>query len=286
MLHARGLQKSYGSIQALRGLDLDLLPGQIVGLVGNNGAGKTTTIKLLTGLIEPTDGTVTLDGRSPTVASVRSRIGYLPEDSPLYDDLTPWAYMDYFGRIYGVEDVRRKAEALFDALRLDPDYRGRPCGKLSKGNQRKVALARALLHDPDVLVLDEPRSGLDPATQNVLDGHLERLRDEGKAVLLSAHDLDQVERLCDRIVVLHEGRVVANDDLHGLQDRLGPRPVQVRADGPFPGSRPEGPDHVGEAPDWGAAKRLIAAAEQAGATVHDVVTAPHRLRDVLEVLLR
>ncbi len=286
MLVAQGLGKTYVSVQALQGLDLDLRPGCIVGMVGNNGAGKTTTIKLLTGLLEPTTGSVLLDGEAPTTPSVRARIGYLPEDSPLYDDLTPRSYLAHFARIYKVSDAKARAEELFDALHLDPSYRDRPCGQLSKGNQRKVAVARAMLHDPDLLILDEPRSGLDPATQRVLDGYLESLRDAGKAILLSAHDLDQVERLCDRIVVLHHGRPIASAPLHELQDRLGPRPIQVRADAPFPGSRPDGPDHMAEAPDWPAAQQCIADAERAGARVHDVVTAPHRLRDILEDLLQ
>ncbi len=285
MLHATGLSKSYGATQALDGLEMSVEPGQIIGLVGNNGAGKTTTIKLLTGLIEPTAGTVRLDGANPLDAPVRQRIGYLPEDSPLYDDLTPRQYIAYFGRIYGVTDFKQRGEALFETLKLKEDFRSRPCGQLSKGNQRKVALVRTLLHDPDVLVLDEPRSGLDPATQALVDSHILALRQEGKAVVLSAHDLDQVELLCDRIVVLHEGKVVADDTLDGLRKHLGSRSIEIHATAPMQGSVQDGNLHVVTAPDWTAAKAIMDDAQAAGIDIHDVRTAVPRLRDILEALV-
>ncbi len=285
MLRVQGLSKSYGTTQALAGLSLDVDPGQIVGLVGNNGAGKTTTIKLITGLIEPTEGSVELDGLSPLQPPVRRRIGYLPEDSPLYDDMTPRQYMAYFGRIYGLKDTKARVEELFDDVELQDDFRGRPCGQLSKGNQRKVALARALLHGPDLLVFDEPRSGLDPSTQALVDAQIARLRDEGKAIILSAHDLDQVEQLCDHIVVLHEGHVVASDSLDGLQGRLGDPRIEIHAKQPFDGSTPQGPFHVATAADWTEAKALIDAAESEGVAIHDVRTAVPRLRDILTRLV-
>jgi ABC-2 type transport system ATP-binding protein len=283
VLLARGLRKDYGTVQAVRGVDLEVARGRIVGLVGNNGAGKTTTIKLLAGLLEPTQGSVRIDGADPLQAAVRAKVGFVPEESPLYDDMTPEAYLVFFAALYGVPRVEAlgRARGLLQRLRLDEAFRKTPIGKLSKGSARKVALARALLHDPPVLILDEPTSGLDPATQRVLDSFLLELRGAGKAILLSAHDLSQVERLSDEVVVMHEGRVVLRGSPAELRGAGGPTQYRVRASVPFAGSAPDGPDHAALVADWPAVEVILDAVRAAGGRVLDVAAESPRLADVL-----
>lgn len=287
MLLAQGLRKRYGGRFAVRGFDLHIPPGRIVGLVGNNGAGKTTTIKMLTGLLEPTEGTVRVGGEDPLRAAVRQRLGYLPEDSPLYDDMTPLGYLAYFGALYGMprRAVRERAETLLRRLRLEERHWSMSIGKLSKGSARKVALARCLLHDPSLVVLDEPRSGLDPATQHVLDRFLLELRGEGKAILLSAHDLDQVERVCDEVLVLHQGEVVLRGTIEELQGRGGPMEYRIRATVAFPGSRVDGTDHVRHVTEWSDVEASLEAVRDAGGRVVDLGSESPRLADVLQGLV-
>ena len=283
MLQATGLHKAYGATEAVRGIAVEVAPGRIVGLVGNNGAGKTTSIKMFCGLVEPTSGTVRVLGGDPLRAPVRKDIGYLPEDSPLYEDLTPVGYLEHFGALYGMRrnDIAARATELLHRLRLDAEYWKVPIGRLSKGSARKVALARALLHDPAVVVLDEPSSGLDPATQRVLDRFLLELRDQGKAILLSAHDLEQVERVCDEVLVMHRGRIVLSGTLAELRGRAGSTRYRLRATVAFEGSAPDGPDHVGHVEDWPAAEACIQEVRAADGRLLDLQAESPHLADVL-----
>ncbi len=284
MLVATGLQKKYGDVVAVAGLDLEVRPGSIVGVVGNNGAGKTTTIKMLTGLLEPTAGTVRLDGEDPLLAPVRHRLGFLPEDSPLYEDMTPVSYLRYFGSLYGMpgKQAVARGQELLRRLRLEESHWAKPIQSLSKGSARKVAIARCLLHNPPVVVLDEPRSGLDPATQQVLDRFLLDLKDEGKAILLSAHDLDQVERICDWVVVVDHGEIVLEGSVHDLRGRAGSTVYILRTSLPFDGSEPDGVEHVGTLPDWASAQAAIASVSAAGGDILDLRAESPRLADVLQ----
>ena len=284
MLEAKAIRKNYGNVAAVQGIDLRVAQGEIVGIVGNNGAGKTTVIKMVCGLLEPTAGQVCVDGLDPLVPATRRRIGYLPEDSPLYDDMTPLGYLAFFARIHRLGDAGQRARELLRRLRLDEVHWRKPIGQLSKGSARKVALARCLLHDPPLLVLDEPRSGLDPATQAVLDDVLLELRAGGKAIVLSAHDLDQVEQVCDRIVLVHEGRVRLAGSLDELRDQAGPTTYAVRADVPFAGSSPHGREHQAELESWAAAEAAMAQVRQAGGRILDVAAKPPRLADVLRTV--
>ena len=284
MLEARGLAKRYGTVDAVAGLDLQVAPGLIVGLVGNNGAGKTTTIKMLCGLVEPTAGTATVDGVPALRPEARARIGFVPEDSPLYEDLTPLQYLAFFGALYGLPraEAMRRAPGLLERLRLDEPFWRKPIGQLSKGSARKVAIARALLHDPAVLVLDEPASGLDPATRRELDASLSGLRASGKAILLSAHNLRQVEELCDRIVLLHKGRAVGQGTLAELRSRWGTLRYRIHATHPFPGSTPRGSIHVGEVEGTAAMEHAVAAVREAGGSILEVESQPPPLDQILE----
>ena len=283
MLKADGLVKRYGAVEAVAGIGLEVKPGRIVGLVGNNGAGKTTTLKLLCGILEPTSGVATVDGVPTLQAAARHRLGFLPEDSPLYDDQTPVEYLEFFWRLYGLPRAGRKAriEALLADLRLDPPFWRRPIGQLSKGSARKVAIARALLHDPAVLILDEPASGLDPATRRELDGVLSRLRSQGKAILLSAHNLKQVEELCDDIVLVHQGRVVARGTLQQLREALGEPQYRLHASVPFTGATPHGSIFVGHFRRLADAEAAMSEVRKGRGTVIDMESLPPSLDDIL-----
>ena len=283
VLQARGLRKAYGAFPAVRDVSLDVAAGRIVGMVGNNGAGKTTTIKMLTGLVMPDAGTVRVGGEDPRHAATRRHIGFLPEESPLYDEQTPLSYLRFFGSLYGsrAPATRRRAQELLARLRLDEEHWEKPIGDLSKGSARKVAIARCLLHDPDVLVLDEPTSGLDPQSRRDLDRLLLQQRDEGKAILLSAHDLGQVEVLCDEVLVLDAGCIVTRGSLRDLRAQWGQTRYHVRANAAFPGSHADGPLHTATVSYWSQVEEALAAVRIAGGQVLDVVSDPPRLDEIL-----
>ncbi len=284
MLEAKGLRKDYGAIQAVRGIDIDLPKGTILGVVGNNGAGKTTTIKMLAGLLESTAGTVRVEGEDPLEAPVRAKIGFLPEDSPLYEDMTPLAYLRYFGALYRLpaKEAKARAQDLLRRLRLEEAHWPKTIQSLSKGSARKVAIARCLLHDPPLVILDEPRSGLDPATQHVLDTFLLELKDEGKSILLSAHDLDQVERICDHVVVVDGGQIVLEGSVAQLRGEAGPTVYIVRASVAFSGSEPDGVEHVARVDDWDTVEQRLTEIRGNGGSVLDVSAESPRLADVLQ----
>jgi len=285
VFQAQGLAKSYGPVRAVDGVDLQVPPGQIVGLVGNNGAGKTTLMKLLCGILEPTHGLATLDGRPTSEPATRVGIGFLPEDSPLYDDQTPLQYLAFFGGLYGLSaaESRRRAEPLLDALRLGREHWAKPIGELSKGSARKVALARAFLHDPAVLLLDEPASGLDPATRRELDAFLSQQRQRGKAILLSAHNLKQVEELCDGILLMHGGRIVAQGSLSELRKQWGTARYRLHATAPFAGSEPSGSVHVGILAGLGPAEQAMDQVRAAGGQVLELESVPPPLDEILRL---
>lgn len=283
MLVAEGLTKSYREQEVVHGVSLRLVPGRIVGLVGNNGAGKTTTLKMLAGLLQPQRGTVLLEGIPTLEPRARARLGYLPEESPLYEDMTPLAYLAFFGGLYNVprKEARDGAERLLKRLALPTQSWKKPIGTLSKGQRRKVAIARCLLHDPAVLILDEPTSGLDPGTMEELDGFLAELRDEGRAILLSAHNLPQVEELCDEILIMHQGNIVRRGTLAELRAGLGPPRYRVRATTPFPGSGPRGQSHEGLLGSIQAVEATLEHVRKAGGVVIEVESEPPRLEEIL-----
>jgi ABC-2 type transport system ATP-binding protein len=283
MLVATGLHKSYGGAVAVHRFDVTIAPGRIVGLVGNNGAGKTTVLKMLCGVLEPTAGTATLDGTSTTQAEARRGIGFLPEDSPLYDDQTPLQYLAFFARLYGLpaKPSVRRATDLLRSLRLDEEHWRKPIGNLSKGSARKVAIARSLLHAPPVLLLDEPASGLDPATRRELDGFLSGLRAQGTAILLSAHNLSQVEALCDDIVLLHAGRIVAQGTLAELRAQWGTHRYRLHATVPFPGSVAAGTLHTATLNGLALAEGAMAQVRAAGGDVLNLESVPPALDEIL-----
>lgn len=218
MIDADNITKSYGPIEALRGVSFHIDAGEIVGLLGPNGAGKTTTIKILTGSLQPNEGSVSINGLDvlENTKQVQAQIGYLPETAPLYPELSVQGYLTMMAELRGVpEDERREriSEAVYATDLVD--QLTRPIGELSKGYRQRVGLAQAILNKPRLLVLDEPTIGLDP-TQVVEVRRLIRRLAEHSTVLLSTHILSEVEALCDRAIILINGQIRADAELSEL----------------------------------------------------------------------
>ena len=202
---------------ALRGLDLKVCRGEIFGLLGPNGSGKTTTMKLLLGLLHPTAGEARIFGGSPRDVRLKARLGFLPEESCFYPHLTAEETLLFYGRIFSIPagELRRRAGDLLGLVGLS-DGRKRRVGEFSKGMLRRIGLAQALINDPDLLILDEPTAGLDPmGTREVKDLLLDLGR-RGKTVLLSSHLLADVEDVCDRVAILHQGKLLASGAIDAL----------------------------------------------------------------------
>ena len=222
MIHVHELTKRYGAIAAIDRIGFDVAPGEILGFLGPNGAGKTTTMRIVTGFVPATSGTVSVAGYDVFEHSleVKRRIGYLPEQPPVYPELTVSEYLRFVGRIKGL--ARRALSAAVDRVLAScglADVRGRRIGNLSKGYRQRVGLAQALIHDPPVLILDEPTVGLDP--KQIIEVR-ELIRGLGGAhtVILSTHILPEVTATCQRVVIINEGRIVAVDTHAGLAARL------------------------------------------------------------------
>ncbi|MCO6511409.1 MAG: ABC transporter ATP-binding protein [Aridibacter famidurans] len=205
-------------IRALDGLDLKVAPGQIFGFLGGNGAGKTTTIKILMGLIFPTGGSAKILGADISDVRVHSRIGYCPENPYFYDYLKASELMDYFGRLFGLDAAKRKAvtEELLTKVGLEEKNWNRQLRKFSKGMLQRVGIAQSLVNDPELVVLDEPMSGLDPVGRREIRELIAGLRQSGKTVFMSSHILSDIEALCDNVAILREGKLVATGRLDEL----------------------------------------------------------------------
>lgn len=214
---AQGLTKYYGSTCGVEDLDFQVDVGEVFGYLGPNGAGKTTTIRTALALMKPTRGQVRILGLDSQLDSleIRRRIGYLPGDLALYDKLTGTQYLDYFSHLRG--GVPEKSiQLLGERLHVDLDVKIR---SLSHGNRQKVGLIQAFMHEPELLVLDEPTQGLDPLVQQEFYGLIEEARDAGRTVFISSHVLPEVERLCDRVAVIREGHLIAMEDIGSLKSR-------------------------------------------------------------------
>jgi ABC-2 type transport system ATP-binding protein len=211
-LSLQDVRVRYADALALDGVSLDVARGEIVGLVGPNGSGKSTTLAVAAGLLAPLTGGVAVEGvrRDADPEGFALRVGLVPQDCALYDELTAAENLAFFGRLYGLggRELRRRAARALSRVRLTDRARHR-VGTLSGGMKQRVNLAAALLHDPPVLLLDEPTAALDPAARDALFADLSRLREDGHAVLLSTHHLDEAELGCDRVAVLDRGRLVA-----------------------------------------------------------------------------
>ncbi len=229
MIELKQVTKLYRNLAAVKDLDLTVDDGEIMGIIGHNGAGKSTALKMIVGLIAPTSGTVHVMGRDMAKDStaVKRSTGYLPEESPLYENMTAQEYLLFFSELY--EMPKSLAQARIDELlgSLNLAERDQLTGELSKGMKRKVAIARALLHDPKLLVLDEPNSGLDPLTSFFIIHYLKSLKAQGKTIVLSAHNLFHVEYVCDRVAIIKNGQLVICDSMDAIRASLGKREYQV-----------------------------------------------------------
>jgi ABC-2 type transport system ATP-binding protein len=229
-LRAAGLGRRFGGRWAVRGIDLEVRRGEVLGLLGPNGAGKTTTVRLLTALIEPTEGTAAVDGFDVRLQpdDVRARVGILTETPGLYDKLSASTNLDFFGRLHGL-DAGVRAERIERYLRLFGlwERRDEVTGTFSKGMKQKLAIARALLHDPAVVFLDEPTAALDPEAAFIVREAIEQLRKADRTIVLATHNLDEADRLSDRIAFVRAG-FVRVDTPAGLRGALGTRSLAIR----------------------------------------------------------
>ncbi len=224
MIETKGLTKNFGSLVAVSDLDLCIEAGDIFGFIGPNGAGKTTTMRILVTLLEPTKGTAFIDGLDVTKKGkeVRRRVGYMPDFMGVYDDLKVFEYLEFFAAAFGIE--YRKRESIVDGVLELTDLvskRSAPVDSLSRGMQQRLGLARVLIHDPKVLILDEPASGLDPRARIEIRELLRELKRMGKTIMISSHILSELEEICDRIGIIEHGQFVFSGTLEEIRPRLG-----------------------------------------------------------------
>ncbi|MFC6732877.1 MULTISPECIES: ABC transporter ATP-binding protein [unclassified Haladaptatus] len=286
MIRVRDLRKEYAGFVAVEGSDFSVEPGEVFGIIGPNGAGKTTTLKMLAGLLEPTSGSATVAGMQANDPAMRRRLGYLPEESPLYEEMTPNSYLRFFADLYDVpRDVanERIAETL-DAL--DLNYRDRRLGDMSKGMRRKVAIARSLVNDPDVLIYDEPASGLDPLTTNYVLEFTRDLSEQGKTVVFSAHNLYHVESICDHLVIMNKGRIVARGSVAEIREQHGKTAYHVYTSVPVPDSEPDGNRHLTVVDSMAAVDEIRQEAQAQGGEILDLRTEEPSLEDIFLTLAK
>ncbi|MEL6897639.1 MAG: ATP-binding cassette domain-containing protein [Planctomycetota bacterium] len=226
MIEVRELKKVYEDLQRGRFVAVDSIsfrvePGEIFGLLGPNGAGKTTVLRMLSTVLRPTSGLAKINGFDVTThpTEVRRQIGFVSNNTAIYDRMTAWEMVEYFGRLHGLERdlLQQRLTGLFDQLRME-DFRDCPGSKMSTGMKQKVSIARALVHDPPVLVFDEATLGLDVMVARNLLNVVRKLRDQGKCLIFSTHIMREVERLCDRIAIMHRGTILDTGTLQQLRD--------------------------------------------------------------------
>ena len=219
IVEIRNLQKNYGTKQVLQDINLDITSGQIIGYIGPNGAGKSTTVKILCGLISNFQGTVTIFGKDlrTEALEIKRQVGYIPENAVLYESLTPLEFMEFIGEMRGLENeiTRTKAEVLMTIFEMKPNLNQR-IATFSKGMRQKVLICSALLHNPDLIFMDEPLSGLDANSVIMVKEMLIHLAREGKTVFYSSHLMDVVEKISDRIILIDQGKVIADGSFEEL----------------------------------------------------------------------
>jgi sodium transport system ATP-binding protein len=227
MIHVENLCKSFrdlrrGQVLAVDHVSFDAVPGEVFGLLGPNGAGKTTTMRMLCTVLKPTSGIATLAGFDVATQpdKVRQHLGFLSASTAIYDRMSAWEMVEYFGQLYGMtaEPLRERMETLFASFQMN-DFRDVLGAKLSTGMRQKVSIARAIVHDPPVMIFDEPTLGLDVLVARAVLQNIERLRDMGKCILYSTHIMREVEKLCDRVAIVAHGKVQAAGTLDELRER-------------------------------------------------------------------
>lgn len=218
-IEVKGLLKQYGEQKAVNQISFTVNKGEIVGFLGPNGAGKSTTMKMITGYLEPDAGAITVSGIDvqKDALAAKKKIGYLPESNALYYEMYVREYLDFIADVHQIKNKKQRIEEVIRLTGLTPESKKR-IGQLSKGYKQRVGLAAALVHDPEVLILDEPTSGLDP-NQIVEIRNVIKEQGKNKLVLFSSHILQEVEAICDRVIIINKGKLVADDTLQNLQQR-------------------------------------------------------------------
>jgi ABC-2 type transport system ATP-binding protein len=235
LLSITHLQKRFGDRLAVDDVSFEVRAGETLGLLGPNGAGKTTTLSIMSGLARPDKGSVSFRGQAvhQDANHLKRCVGLVPQELALYDELSAWANLELFGGLYGLagEQLAHRAEQALTLVGLE-NRRGDRVKGFSGGMKRRLNIAGALLHDPELILLDEPTVGVDPQSRNAIFENLEELKRRGKTLLYTTHYMEEAERLCDRIVIIDHGRVIANDTVHGLYRRLpASRAVSLEIDG-------------------------------------------------------
>ena len=232
MLKIENLKKNYVSFPALKGLCLEIPDGALHGFVGPNGAGKTTTMRILATLMKPSGGTAYVDGTDVVKEGQKARklVGYMPDFFGVYDSLKCWEYLDFYARCYriGADDRKRMTRQLLELVQLG-DKENEYVDSLSRGMKQRLCLARSLIHDPKLLILDEPASGMDPRARAEMKGILRTLREIGKTVLISSHILPELAEMCDSLTILDHGELVFSGSVEELNDKMnGNAPLDIR----------------------------------------------------------
>jgi sodium transport system ATP-binding protein len=234
MIEARGLSKRFqdkkrGEIRAVDNVTFNCQPGKIYGLLGANGAGKTTTLRMLATILEPTDGTAIVCGHDviDEPEKVRASIGFLSTGTALYPRLSSQELVEYFGRLNGLDEatLKKRVDDIFNRLDMN-EFRDRRCDKLSTGMKQKTSIARTLVHDPPVMIFDEPTLGLDIMTARTIISFIRECRDRGKTVIFSTHVMSEVEKLCDVIGIIHDGKLLAEGTLPQLREKHAERDLE------------------------------------------------------------
>ncbi len=224
MLTVEGLTKRYGERVAVKGISFAIARGECVGLLGPNGAGKTSTLAMISGIAKPDGGTLRFEDATPGAGliALKRRVGLVPQDLALFDELTAWANLQLFGGLYGLDaaTLRTRADSALQLVGL-ADRRDDRVKSFSGGMKRRLNIAGALLHDPDLILLDEPTVGVDPQSRNAIFANLEQLKARGKTLLYTTHYMEEAERLCDRVLIMDHGKVLADDTVANLKAAHG-----------------------------------------------------------------
>lgn len=231
MLVIRNLEKSYGTFKALKGLNLEIKKGEIFGFIGPNGAGKSTTMKIVSGLLSPDSGEVYVDGIDAIKnnKALKDKIGYMPDFFGVYDNLKAIEYLEFYASIYGIvgEEARKLSMDLLELVNLQDKYDSNVDG-LSRGMKQRLCLARCLVHNPELLILDEPASGMDPRARFEMKGILKNLKEMGKTIIVSSHILSELGEICTRIGIVKNGAIVCEGTVEEVMNRAsGTAPIKI-----------------------------------------------------------
>ena len=217
-IEAKNLSKNYGKQSAVQDLNFRLEQGQIVGFLGPNGAGKSTTLKMLLGLISPSEGSVLIDGKDPQDQAIelKKQIGYLAENNPLYPEMYVREFLAFIGNIHQLQNLDKRIQEVIEWVGLQTEAH-KKIQELSKGYQQRVGIALAIIHDPKILILDEPTSGLDPNQRDEIRDLIKSLQKD-RIILFSSHILSEVEAICDRVLLIHQGKLVSDSPMNEIKD--------------------------------------------------------------------